>query len=203
MIRLYDYKFSPFCHRVKIVLAEKELDYQSVNIDLLKKENRTEQFLRLNPIGKVPVLADDDLILADSSIINEYLNDEYPFPELSSEDPQLKAQMRVWMNLVDSLVADPWLEIFRADRALERGETVDETKTEKAHEKIKTFFEIADRNLKGKDFLIGNYSLADISFAPWVFLFEKSGITVPELPNLSVWFKRLATKNAVLKTRPA
>lgn len=203
MIRLYDFKSSPFCHRVKIVLAEKELDYQTVNIDLLKKENRTEQFLRLNPIGKVPVLADDDLILADSSIINEYLNDEYPFPELSPEDPQEKAQMRTWTNLVNTMVADPWLEIFLAGLAKERGESVSEENLNKAREKIKNFFEVADRNLKGKDFLVSAYSLADIAFAPWVFLFDKVGITVPDLPNLSVWFKRLATKNTILKTRPA
>lgn len=202
MIRLYDFKFSPFCHRVKIVLAEKELDYQTVNIDLMKKENRTEQYLRLNPLGKVPVLADDDLIISDSAVINEYLNDEYPFPELSPEDPQEKAQMRVWMNWINGLVADPWLDLLRAGWAKEKGESVDEAKLEVAREKIKSFFEVADRNLKGKDFLVGNYSLADIAFAPWVFLFEKVGITVPDLPNLSVWFKRLSTKNTVLKTRP-
>jgi len=202
MIRLYDFKFSPFCHRVKIVLAEKELDYQTVNIDLMKKENRTEQFLRLNPIGKVPVLADDDLIIADSAIINEYLNDEYPFPELAPEDPQETAQMRVWVNQVNALVADPWLELLMAGFAKEKGESVDEAKLEKAREKIKSFFEVADRNLKGKDFLVGKYSLADIAFAPWVFLFAKVGVTVPDLPNLSVWFKRLSTKNTVLKTKP-
>ncbi len=203
MIRLYDFKFSPFCHRVKIVLAEKELDYQVVNIDLMKKENRTEQFLRLNPLGKVPVLADDDLIVADSSIINEYLNDEYPFPELTPEDPQEKAQMRVWVNQVNALVADPWIELLMAGFAKEKGESVDEAKLEAARGKIKNFFEIADRQLKGKDFLIGNYSLADIAFAPFVFLFERVGVTVPDLPNLSVWFKRLSTKNTILKTRPA
>ncbi len=202
MIRLYDFKLSPFCHRVKIVLVEKELDYQTVSIDLMKKENRTEQYLRLNPLGKVPVLADDDLIISDSAVISEYLNDEYPFPELSPEDPQEKAQMRVWVNWVNGLIADPWLELLRAGWAKEKGESVDEAKLETAREKIKSFFEVADRSLKGKDFLVGKYSLADIAFAPWVFLFEEVGITVPNLPNLSVWFKRLSTKNTVVKTKP-
>lgn len=201
MIRLYQYPASPFCHRVRIMLAEKELDYQVVNIDIPKKENRTEQFLRLNPLGKVPVLADDDLILFDSLVINEYLNEEYPFPELLLGDPQEKAAIKLWCAQVDGLVAHPWLNIFMAGWAKEKGETIDETKIEENKQKIQKFFELADKALKGNDFLTGKYSLADIAFAPWVFLFDKVGVTVPNLPNLSVWFKRLSTKSTILKTK--
>ncbi len=201
MIRLYQNALSPFCHRVRIMLAEKELDYQTVNVDLPKKENRTDQFLRLNPLGKVPVLADEDLILFESFVINEYLNEEYPFPELLPEDPQEKASARLWCAQVDALVAYPGVAIFLAQRAKEKGGSVDEAKIEEDKQKIQKFFELADKNLKNREYLMGAYSLADIAFAPWVFLFEKVGIAVPDLPNLSVWLKRLSTKNTILKTR--
>jgi len=75
MIKLYDFKSSPNCQRVKIVLAEKNLPYEIVPIDLRKQEQKTPGYLRLNPYGKVPVLTDDGTVLYESCIINEYLND--------------------------------------------------------------------------------------------------------------------------------
>jgi glutathione S-transferase len=202
MIRLYQAMYSPFCHRVRIVLKEKELDYQSVMIDLAKGENRTDQFLRLNPLGKIPVLADEDLILADSNIINEYLNEEYPYPELMPEDAQEKAQARLWCSQINHMVSDSFMDMFFASMAKEKGEPVDEGRLSKGQGLIQKFLELADRNLKGKEYLVGTYSLADVAFAPWVNRFEKYGIAIPEnLTNLQAWMKRLATRNSVVSTR--
>ncbi|MFO1519513.1 MAG: glutathione S-transferase family protein [bacterium] len=202
MIRLYQTSGSPYCHRVRIVLAEKELDYQVVPVDLSKQENRTEQFLRLNPIGKVPVLTDEDLILSESLVINEYLNEEYPYPELMPEDPNMKAQVRVWSYQIDSMVTSQFHQFFLAMMAKEKGETFDEGKLEEAKKNIYKFLELADRTLKSKEYLVGAYSLADIAFAPWVSRFEKYGVAVPEnLANISAWMKRLVTRHSVVSTK--
>jgi len=80
MIKLYDFLSCPFGQKVRIVLAEKALTYDLVNVDLSQHENRKPDFLRLNPFGRVPVLVDDDTTIYDSTIINEYLDDEYPEP---------------------------------------------------------------------------------------------------------------------------
>ena len=202
MIRLYQSMQCPYCHRVRIVLKEKELDYQSVMIDLGKGENRTEQFLRLNPVGKIPVLADEDLILAESNVINEYLNEEYPYPELMPEDAQEKAQARLWCVQIDNMVTDSFYAFYLASAAKEKGENFDEERLTKARGLIQKFLEVADRNLKGKEYLVGNYSLPDIAFAPWVGRFEKYGIAIPEnLTNVQAWMKRLATRHSIVSTR--
>src|ERR1700724_1397481 len=80
MIKLYDFLPCPFGQKVRIVLAEKGLTYDLAQVDISKGENRHQDFFRLNPFGKVPVLVDDDATIYDSTIINEYLEDEYPEP---------------------------------------------------------------------------------------------------------------------------
>ena len=82
MIKLYDFLPCPFGQKVRIVLAEKALTYDLVQVDLTQHENRKPDFVRLNPFGRVPVLVDDDTTIYDSTIINEYLEDEYPEPPL-------------------------------------------------------------------------------------------------------------------------
>ncbi len=202
MIRLYQSPTSPFCHRVRIVLAEKELDYQIIPIDLSKKENRTEQFLRLNPLGKVPVLADDDLILSESLVINEYLNEEYAYPELMPEDSQEKAQVRLWSSQIDTMIARPFAEFYFAQRAKETGESFDAARLESAQQTIYQFLEFVDKSMRDKEYLVGSYSLADIAFAPWTTRFEKYGIALPQnLPHAEAWMKRLITKHTVVSTR--
>lgn len=202
MIRLYQMIESPYCHRVRIVLAEKQLDYQSVIVDLSKKENKTEQFLRLNPLSKVPVLADEDLILAESLIINEYLNEEYPFPELMPEDPQQKAQARLWASQVDNMVTASFGNLAQIFWAKNRGEGVDETKREASIKKIHQFLEIAEKNLRNRDYLVGTYGLADIAFAPWVSRFEKYEVEIPsQYSHVKNWIKKLVTRNSFISTK--
>ena len=86
MIKLYDFKSSPNCQRVKIVLAEKNLPYDIAPIDLRAHEQKTPEYLKLNPYGKVPVLTDDATVLYESLIINEYLDEKYPDPPLMPND---------------------------------------------------------------------------------------------------------------------
>lgn len=202
MIRLYQHPLSPYCHRVRIVLAEKELDYQTVNIDISKGENQTEQFLRYNPLGKVPVLADDDLILAESLVINEYLNDEYPYPELMPEGSQEKALVRHFSIQIDRMISDSFHDLHLAERAKEKGESFDTARLEQGKKNIFKFLEIADKQLRGKEYLCGVYSLADIAFAPYIGGFEMYQIDVPEnLTEVNRWLKRLSKKNTVVKTK--
>src|SRR6266446_6534695 len=88
MLKLYDYPDCPFCQKVRVVLAEKDLEYEKIFVDLRRQEQKTPEFLRMNPYGKVPVLIDEDEVIYDSTIINEYLEDEYPLPHLLPGDSQ-------------------------------------------------------------------------------------------------------------------
>src|SRR5947199_1868069 len=85
MLKLYDYPDCPFCQKVRVVLAEKDLEYEKIFVDFRRQEQKTPEFLRLNPYGKVPVLIDEDEVIYDSTIINEYMEDEYLMPYLLLE----------------------------------------------------------------------------------------------------------------------
>jgi glutathione S-transferase len=77
-MKLYDAARCPFCARVRIALAEKAIEYETVEIDLRK---RPHWIYELNPSGKVPVL-DDGFVLPESAVIMEYLDERYPEPSL-------------------------------------------------------------------------------------------------------------------------
>src|ERR687895_833279 len=98
MIKLYDFKSSPNSQRVKVVLEEKKLPFEIVPIDLRKGEQKTPEFLKLNPYGKVPVITDGDTVLYESCIINEYLDEKYPTPPLMPQDPAKKAKARILID---------------------------------------------------------------------------------------------------------
>src|SRR5260370_713791 len=98
MIKLYDFLPCPFGQKVRIVLAEKSLSYELAALDITRGEHRRPEFLRLNPYGKVPVLVDEDTVVYDSTIINEYIDDEYPDPPMLPpiEFSSLRAPARGW-----------------------------------------------------------------------------------------------------------
>src|SRR5215470_5018051 len=104
MMKLYDFLPCPFGQKVRIVLAEKGLSYELVQIDLTQGEQRRPEFRRLNPFGRVPVLIDEDTTIYDSTIINEYLEDEYPEPPVlpAVGSSALRARARIFEDFADT-----------------------------------------------------------------------------------------------------
>ena len=104
MLELYTHPMSPCSQKVRIVLAEKELDWEKRHVNLAEKENLLPAYLKLNPLGVVPTLVDDGKPVIESSIICEYLEDRNPEPRLRPENPYHTAQMRFWMKHIDNKV---------------------------------------------------------------------------------------------------
>ncbi|MGH1463229.1 MAG: glutathione S-transferase family protein [Neptuniibacter sp.] len=101
MIELYTHPMSPCAQKVRIVLAEKNLDWTAHHVDLAQKENLTPEYLKLNPLGVVPTLVHNGKPVIESSIICEYLDDSFGAQPLSPNDPYLRSKMRFWMKHVD------------------------------------------------------------------------------------------------------
>ena len=102
MIELYTHPMSPCAQKVRLVLAEKQLDWLARPIDLPAKENLEPWYLKLNPLGVVPTLVHDGKPVVESSIICEYLEDTFPDIALRPVDPYRRARMRFWMKHVDT-----------------------------------------------------------------------------------------------------
>ena len=102
MLELYTHPMSPCAQKVRIVLAEKGLDWTRHHVELSQKENLREAYLKLNPLGVVPTLVHEGRPIIESSVICEYLEDAYPAPSLRPKAAYEVANMRLWMKHVDN-----------------------------------------------------------------------------------------------------
>ncbi len=103
MLALYHFDRSTAAQKVRLVLAEKNLAWESriINPALDAREQHSPEYLRLNPRGVVPTLIHDGHAVRESQVILEYLDDVFPTPALRPADPLARAQMRVWTKLID------------------------------------------------------------------------------------------------------
>ncbi|MAT91764.1 MAG: glutathione S-transferase [Halioglobus sp.] len=101
MLELYTHPMSPCAQKVRIVLAEKALQWTPHHVSLQDKENLEPWYLQLNPLGVVPTLVHEGRAVIESSIICEYLEDAFPGQSLRPADPWKRSRMRFWMKHVD------------------------------------------------------------------------------------------------------
>jgi glutathione S-transferase len=196
MIALYDYPDCPFSQKVRVVLEEKELEFERKLVDLRRNEQRAAEFLKLNPYGKVPVLADEDVVIYDSTIINEYLDEEYPNPTLMPEDSAGRARVRMLEDLADNLFI-PRVDIVLAEFHKPEGER-DAEKIKKFQGEILQLLKRLEPLLAEKEYLVGDFSLADIAFVPRVVILSQLGVELDAgLQNVSVWINRLRERPSV------
>ena len=112
MITLYDAARCPYCARVRIVFAEKGVSYEPVEIDL---SNRPAWLYEKNPAGRVPVLEDDTLVLPESVVIMEYLEERYPEPALLPADPAARGLERLRVLRFDEELGRDYYAFRRGD----------------------------------------------------------------------------------------
>jgi stringent starvation protein A len=182
-LTLYDAARCPYCARVRIVLAEKGVPYDPVEIDLA---DRPAWIYEKNPTGRVPVLEEEDgFVLPESRVIMEYLDERFPEPPLLPADPADRAAARLLLERFDDL-SRPYYDLMwrRKDGSPER-----------MHAALARLDEV----LAGRPYLAGaTYSLADIGYLPWVLRAEsRLGLDVRRHAALAEWLDRLGTRPAV------
>jgi glutathione S-transferase len=196
MIRLYDYPDCPFCQKVRVVLAEKDLEFERVHVDLHKQEQKSPEFLKLNPYGRVPVLIDEDVVVYDSTIIDEYLDDEYPNPPLMPEDSAGRARVRMFEDFADNSFT-PQAGMIMAELRKAEAER-DPDKIRKLQGEVSRILLRLEAGLDGREYLSTNFSLADVAFAPRVILVNQLGIELDaRLQNVAAWIARLRERPSV------
>ena len=185
MITLYDADRCPYCARVRIVLAEKGIGYETVVVDL---DDRPAWIYEKNPLGRVPVLEEEAFVLPESVVINEYLEERYPEPALWPVDPAERAQGRLLVERFDSL--------SRPYYALRRGD-------EEARGRLDAELSALDVLLAGRPFLTGReFGLADAAYLPWILRAESSlGVDLDAHAALAEWTERCFERASVSAER--
>src|SRR5215471_1973731 len=104
MLELYHNNLSACAQKVRIVLAEKNVSWTSRHVSLVKGEQLTTEFKKMNPRGVVPVLVHDGNTIVESSVICAYLDEVFPEPPLMPKNPVERATMRLWCKLPDDIL---------------------------------------------------------------------------------------------------
>ncbi len=155
------------CHRVRIVLAEKDITYDVIDID---PDNKPEDLQELNPYNTVPTLVDRDLVLYEPRIIMEYLDERFPHPPLMPVDPVSRARARLalfrvekdWYTLVDDL---------------QHG---GEKKQARARKQLREMLVASAEVFAAKPFFLSDeFSLVDCTIAPILWRLKHFGIELP------------------------
>ncbi len=181
MITLYDAARCPYCARVRIVLAEKGIELDVVEIDL---SDRPAWLYEKNATGRVPVLEEEGRPLPESAVIMEFLEERYPDPALLPPDPADRAFVRL-MIFRDHELTDPYY-------AFRRGE-------DGAREELDAMLRALDIVLGERRFLGGaEYGLADIAYVPWLLRArDMLGIDLDGFPSLVSWLARLEERPSI------
>ena len=198
MMPLYSGITCPFSHRCRFVLFEKGMDFEIKDIDTF---NKPEDLAVINPYNQVPVLVERDLILYESNIINEYLDERFPHPQLMPADPVMRGRGR--------------LVLFRLEKELFVHVTTLENQAATAKEQAKAreaiaqgLTMIAPAYAKNKYVLGDDFSMIDVALAPLLWRLEHYDIKLgksaaPLLKSAERIFQRPAFAEALTPAEKA
>ena len=174
MMMLYSGTTCPFSQRCRFVLFEKGMDFEIRDVDLY---NKPEDISIMNPYGQVPILVERDLILYESNIINEYIDERFPHPQLMPADPVQRARARLFLFNFER-------ELFVHVQVLEKREHSKESSKlmEKARAQIRDrLTQLAPIFLKNKHMLGEEFSMLDVAIAPLLWRLDHDGIDLPKV----------------------
>jgi glutathione S-transferase len=175
-----------------MVLHEKGVDFEVHEVDL---SNKSEEFLKVSPYGKVPVLRVNGTSLYESNIVNEYLDEVYDSPRLMPDDPEGRASARSWMAFADDYF---FPSVYRVRMGPQRGYPEDEIQEAKG--KLDDSLSRLEHQLEGREYLMGEYTLADIAHAGNFHRLRqlaKSGeVNLEKYPSVMAWMDRVESRES-------
>ena len=224
MLTVYEHNESVCCQTVRIVLAEKGIEDQSINISFEERQQHTPEFESLNPRGKVPVMVHDDHVTTESTIITEYLNDAFPGSQLMPKDPYWRARRRLWARWIDDEMRIPQISTisfcisftdllgYRQDTHAQgvRGAPppfvfagLDSKEMSASLDAYRRLLAEMERTLTDDPWLAGpDFSLADIDVVPYIWRLHNlqlSGLW-KTMPKIQDWLDRVSARQSFRET---
>lgn len=145
--------------------------------------------MELNPYGKVPVLVDGDVVVYESAIINEYLEEKFPQLPLMPKDLGLRSRARIWIDFCNSRLQAAGSDVVHG------------SDPEKARGKLREHLRTLDGQMAGRSYIVEDYSLADVTYIPFFTRQQRYGVPIDGgLPHLKGWVDRLLARPAVRST---
>lgn len=198
MIKLYDYELSGNCYKLRLMMSFLDVEYETEAVDFYPgNQHKSEEFRQINPLGQLPVIDDDGLILRDAQAILVYLASEYDasgkwYPR---DNPAMLGQIAQWLAFADGITATASAARLH-DALFYTHVDVDAARTG-AHK----LFRILDEHLffaeeAGQDWICpgAHPTIADVACFPYIMLAEEGGVSRMDYPAIRRWcdrFKRI------------
>jgi len=164
---LYSGSNDPYSHRARIVLAEKNVTYE---VNIIAPGQLPEDLIDLNPYNSVPTLVDRDLVLYDSRVVMEYLDERFPHPPLMPVDPVSRARTRLMLHRIDNDWYSLLVDLTGSDAE----------KKEKAVKEFENSIASIEPILEAMPYFMSpEFSMIDCSIAPLLWRLEQYGVTIP------------------------
>jgi len=178
--------------KVSIALEEMGIPYEVRVIDFAANEQKADWYVKLNPNGRIPTLTDDGFALFESGAILIYLAEKTG--RFLPLDTKSRSRVIQWLMFQMSAVgpmmgqANVFLRYFpeKIQAAIDRYQR-----------EVTRLFGVLDRQLAAHEYIVGDYSIADMALWPWVSGYEWSGVSVEEFSNLQRWLAKVGERPAV------
>ena len=168
MMTLYSGTTDPYSHRCRIVLFEKGMDFQVIDVDLA---NKPEDLAVINPHNTVPVLVERDLVLEQANIINEYIDERFPHPQLMPADPVMRARARLFLHNFEEQLFDHIKDLESENQKL----------ADKARATIRDNLTQIVPLFSKQEYILGDdFSMLDVAIAPLLWRLGHYGIELPK-----------------------
>jgi len=185
-MKLYYHPISGHAHRAHLFLSLLGLDFELVEVDLLKAEQKSEAFLKLNPFGQVPVLEDDGLVIADSNAILVYLARRYGDASWLPQDPAGAARIQRWLSVAAGEIASGpatarVIKLFR--KPVDPADAI-----ARAHR----ILGLVDDSLAGNEWIAAGWpTIADIALYSYIARAPEGNVDLAAYANVQAWLARV------------
>ncbi len=181
-IKLYDNPVSGHAHRVRLFLSLLDLEFETIVIDMREGEHKTPDYLKLSPLGQVPTLVDDDIVITDSCAALVYLAKKYGDSQWLPEDPEGAARIQRWLSTASG-------ELYRGPviaRAIELfGRDYDYDAAVQWSDRLLPWMqeELSERTWLADD----HATIADIAMYSYLRVADEGGLEIEDYPDIARW----------------
>ncbi|MGR3623686.1 glutathione S-transferase family protein [Pseudophaeobacter sp.] len=195
MIDLYTWT-TPNGRKISILLEELGVPYTVHSINIGQGDQKTPEFLKIGPNNKIPAIVDQDtgLSLIESGAIMWYLAEKNG--KFLSKDPVERIRTMEWLMWQ---MAGLGPMAGQSHHFLHFNPGKAEYAEERFGSEVKRLYSVLNTQLEGRDYIVGDYSIADMACWPWVSRYEWQQINLADYPNVQTWYKRLLAREAVQK----
>ena len=199
-MKLYSMNLSNFATKSRIVIYDKGLNIEIAPVP--GGNFKSPEYLKINPLGKIPALDADGMIIAESEVINEYLEDKFPTPPLMPKSPEGRSRVRLFTRFHDLYLEPPLRALFGQLNPKNRDEKIVNERLTEVNQRLDQL----ESMLAASGFACGaDFTLADCALAPTMFfatnMLPGFGAKPPleGRPKLAAWWTQVQTRPSVKK----